>query len=122
LAATWRGPIEITLLDGPVAEAIAAYAETHRVDLVVMTTHGRGLLSRAWLGSVADRLVRQLPMPMLLVRPHETDPADITNPPSINHVLIPLDGSELSECIVPHALALGRLMGALAQHAYFWAV
>ena len=87
-----------------------------------MTTHGRGLLSRAWLGSVADRLVRQLPMPMLLVRPHETDPADITNPPSIKHVLIPLDGSELSECIVPHALALGRLMGALAQHAYFWAV
>jgi nucleotide-binding universal stress UspA family protein len=112
LATAWHGPIETRLLDGPVAETIAVYAESHHCDLVVMTTHGRGVLSRAWLGSVADRLVRQLPMPMLLVRPHETDPADIANPPSINHVLIPLDGSELSECIVPHALALGRLTGA----------
>jgi nucleotide-binding universal stress UspA family protein len=109
LATGWHGPTETTLLDGPVAEAIAAYAESHHIDLVVMTTHGRGALSRAWLGSVTDRLVRQLPMPMLLVRPHETDPADITNPPSIKHVLIPLDGSDMSERIIPHALALGRL-------------
>jgi nucleotide-binding universal stress UspA family protein len=112
LATSWHGPIETTLLDGSVTESIAAYTESHRVDLVVMTTHGRGALSRAWLGSVADRLIRRLPMPMVLVRPHENDPADSANPPRINHLLIPLDGSELSEQIVAHASALGRLTNA----------
>ena len=112
LATGWGSPIQTALLDEPVTDAIAAYAESHRIDLVAMTTHGRGALSRAWLGSVADRLVRQLPMPMLLLRPHETEPADVINPTSIKHVLVPLDGSELSERIIPHALALGGLMGA----------
>lgn len=112
LATSWHGPIETMLLDGSVTESITAYAESHRVDLVVMTTHGRGALSRAWLGSVADRLIRRLPMPMLVVRPHETDPADLANPSSIDHLLIPLDGSELSEQIIAHAIALGRLTGA----------
>ncbi len=34
-----------------------------------MTTHGRGGLQRAWLGSVADQLVRSLTVPLLLIRP-----------------------------------------------------
>ena len=51
-------------------------------------------------------------MPMLLVRPHETDPADIAQPSSIDHLLIPLDGSKLSEQIVAPAIALGRLTDA----------
>lgn len=112
LSATWSGPIETALLDGSAAEAIMAYAEEHGIDLVVLTTHGRGALSRAWLGSVADRLIRRLPMPMLLIRPHETDPVTIANPPSIKHILIPLDGSPMSECILPHATELGQLTGA----------
>jgi len=112
LATSWHGPIKTMLLDGSVTESIAAYAETHQVDLVVMTTHGRGALSRAWLGSVADGLIRRLPIPMLVVRPHEIDPADLANPTSIDHLLIPLDGSELSGQVVAHAIALGRLTNA----------
>src|SRR5688572_1393117 len=45
---------EISVLRGTPAAALAAYAEAHEVDLIVMTTHGRGGLSRFWLGSVAD--------------------------------------------------------------------
>jgi nucleotide-binding universal stress UspA family protein len=112
LRTLWPGPIETILLAGAATEAIATYAESHGVDLVVMTTHGRGTLSRAWLGSVADQLVRQLPMPMLLVRPHATDPADSANPPRIDHILIPLDGSDWSASIIAPATALGRLTDA----------
>jgi nucleotide-binding universal stress UspA family protein len=112
LAASSGGPITTALLDGPVAEAIAAYAEAEGIELVVLTTHGRGAFSRAWLGSVADRLLRRLPMPMLMVRPHEAAPAEIASPPRISHLLVPLDGSKLSEGILPHALALGRPSGA----------
>jgi hypothetical protein len=43
------------------------------MDLIVMTTHGRGGLSRVLLGSVADGLVQQTSVPVLLIR------SDLTN-------------------------------------------
>src|SRR5687767_6433867 len=45
------------LLDGPVIDALSDYAATNDIDLVVMTTHGRGGITRLWMGSVADSLV-----------------------------------------------------------------
>src|SRR5688572_19257901 len=64
-----RTASETAVLRGPVAGSLAQYASAHDIDLVIMTTHGRGGLSRAWLGSVADELVRQLNIPILVLRP-----------------------------------------------------
>jgi nucleotide-binding universal stress UspA family protein len=100
-----------TLVDGLIADAIHEQALAVGADLVVMATHGRGPLSRFWLGSVADTLVRRLPMPILLVRPQEGTPnlgAEVT----VRRILIPLDGSELAEQILEPATALGRLTQA----------
>jgi nucleotide-binding universal stress UspA family protein len=100
-----------TLLDGPIAESLAEQAVAAEADLIVMTTHGRGPLSRFWLGSVADKLVRLAPMPLLLVRPTDGAP-NLSEEPLPRHILIPLDGSELAEQILEPALALGRLADA----------
>ena len=100
---------DVALLDGRVADVLYEQGVSAGVDLVVMATHGRGPLSRVWLGSVADELVRRLPTPLLLVRPGETAP-DLAHPPAMRHVLIPLDGSALAEDILEPALELGRLM------------
>ena len=83
------------LLDGPVADAISRHAAATGADLLVMTTHGRGPLVRFWLGSVADALVRQASIPILLVQPKEAAP-DLTQEPVVRRVLIPLDGSDLA--------------------------
>jgi nucleotide-binding universal stress UspA family protein len=99
------------LLDGAVAAAIAQYAAEVDVDLVTMTTHGRGGISRAWVGSVADSLVRRASVPILLIRPKEQE-LDWGARRDARHVLVPLDGSELSEGILEPALALGSLSGA----------
>lgn len=98
-------------LDGEVVPAIAEQA--HLVDggLVVMTTHGRGPVSRFWLGSVADELVRTLPVPILLVRPEEGEPAPRA---ATGRIVVPLDGSELGEAaLVPAAELAERLDAAL---------
>jgi nucleotide-binding universal stress UspA family protein len=100
-----------TLLDGRIADVLYEQGVATGVDLVVMATHGRGPLSRLWLGSVADELVRRLPTPLLLVRPGETAP-DFAHPPAVRHVLIPLDGSALAEGILGVAVELGRLLQA----------
>ena len=47
---------------------ILEYAKNTKVDLIVMGTHGRGALAHAILGSVAERVVRFAPCPVLTVR------------------------------------------------------
>jgi nucleotide-binding universal stress UspA family protein len=47
---------------------ILAYAVTHKVDLIVMGTHGRSGVSHLLLGSIAERVVRTAPCPVLTVR------------------------------------------------------
>ena len=111
LAADRTIDTSVSVLDGTVADALLAHATATKVDLVVMATHGRGALSRFWLGSVTDRLVRRAPMPVLLVRPHDQAP-DLGQEPVIRHVLVPLDGSALAEQILAHAIALGTSMDA----------
>jgi nucleotide-binding universal stress UspA family protein len=100
-----------TLVDGPVADALHEHGSAVAADLVVMATHGRGGLSRFWLGSVADKLIRHLPMPILLVRPHGEAP-DLSRDHVPQHILVPLDGSNLSEQAIGPAVELGTLMDA----------
>jgi universal stress protein A len=52
----------------PYREVVTAVA-AEQADLVVIGTHGRGGIDRALLGSVADRVVRSAPCPVLTVRP-----------------------------------------------------
>lgn len=93
------------LLDGRAAGAINRHAMESGVDLIVMTTQGRGAVARFLLGSVSDALVRQSTIPILFVRPEESK-LDVTEEPEFRHVLIPLDGSELAEQILEPAAAL----------------
>ncbi len=106
-------PIRLTkaVVDGSTVDAILGRAQEVAADLIVMTTHGRGPVSRAFLGSVADELIRRCPIPVLLIRPHEALP-DLRQKPSATKVLIPLDGSPASEQVVGPAMQLGSALGA----------
>jgi nucleotide-binding universal stress UspA family protein len=106
--------ITAVLEEGEIVPTLRRFASDSRADLVVMTTHGRGPLGRFWLGSVADELVRVLPMPLLLVRPADTvsDAAQFGIEPPLKKILIPLDGSKLAEQMIDRAVELGRLTGA----------
>ena len=56
-----------------IADAIVAYAKTNNIDLIVTGTHGRGTVKHFLMGSVAERVVRTAPCPVLTVRAHERD-------------------------------------------------
>lgn len=72
------------------------------IDLVVMATHGRGPISRAWIGSVADALVRGCRAPVLLVHPGKEEEEGFEPLGAPRKVLVPLDGSDLAESILGH--------------------
>jgi nucleotide-binding universal stress UspA family protein len=90
------------------SDGILQRAHDRKADLIVMTTHGRGAIDRFFLGGVADELVRQAAIPVLMVRPREPAPG-IAPEPSLAHVLVPLDGSPLAERILEPALNVARL-------------
>ena len=75
--ATLRGEqphARLEVVSGNPAVEILRVAAERGVDLIVMTTHGRGALGRWVFGSVADRVARSSPVPVLLVRPRESEP------------------------------------------------
>jgi nucleotide-binding universal stress UspA family protein len=104
--------VDASLEDAPVASAITHRAAEIKSDLIVMTTHGYTGMSRVWLGSVADGVVRRSETPVLLLRPEGGSSATTEPPPLFKNILIPLDGSEQAESILPHAISLGALGGA----------
>lgn len=55
------------------AEAITRYAKGNAIDLIITATHGRGAVKHFLLGSVAERVVRTAPCPVLTVHAHERD-------------------------------------------------
>lgn len=106
--------VESTVLDrSDVARAIAEHAEETKPDLVVMTRHDHSRLERLVLGSVSETVVRRVNAPVLIVPESKSgEHASLTGRVSINHVLVTLDGSDLSAQILPHARAIAEAMGS----------
>ena len=63
--------VERSVVSGAAHRAICDYAREHDIDLIVMGTHGRTGLAHAALGSVAERVLRGAPSPVLIVRPDQ---------------------------------------------------
>jgi nucleotide-binding universal stress UspA family protein len=105
--------VQTWLVDGDVVGAIGEQVELLKADLVVLSTHGRGAFGRFWLGSVADQLVRTLPVPQLLIRPKgDEERVDLERETPMKHLLVALDGSSLSEQILAPAAKLAEAMEA----------
>ena len=81
------------VMKGDVASSICDVANAQDIDLIAMTTHGRTGMSRWALGSVADRVIRTACQPIFLVR--GTTEVHLTE--GTPRILVPLDGSPLSE-------------------------
>ncbi len=92
-------------------EQIIATAISTDSDLIAMATHGASWIARGVLGSVADRVVHTSPVSVLLLRPGELD-VSITGATRIKNVIVPLDGSPVSEAAVGVGRDLSRAVNA----------
>jgi nucleotide-binding universal stress UspA family protein len=99
------------IIEGEVADTLRNTVADGLADMIVMTTHGRGPLARFWLGSVADELVRTLPVPLMLVRPSREAP-ELKFVPTVRRILLPLDSTPLAEQMIAPATELARTMHA----------
>jgi len=67
------GAVGLVITSTSPSAAIVTYAHDASVDLIVMGTHGRGAIAHLLMGSVAERVVRIAPCPVLTVRHPEHD-------------------------------------------------
>lgn len=109
LAARFAGAARFHHLEGLVPETLVEEVMERKIDLVVMNVHGWGYVTRSIVGSVSDYLLRHVHVPLLLT--HAPPGAEPTCEPvtAPRRILICLDGSRLSETILPLAEQLARL-------------
>lgn len=105
-------PTTHAVLEGETIVSVSDRARDTGADLIVMTSHGRTGLSRAWLGSVAEGVLRRSPVPILVLRPVKSTGDRRAAHHLFKRVLVPLDGSALSMDILPAAAMLARCSNA----------
>lgn len=93
---------------GDTAGRIVDHAAEMRVDLVVLCAHGRSGLGRWLFGSIAQKVLAVGVAPVLMVLPTAgSEPRQ----PTLDHILLPLDGTPDAEIALPLAEQLARATG-----------
>ena len=100
----WIDP-EFEYRHGSPQDAIIRYAKTRNIDLIVMGTHGRGAFAHAVLGSVAEKVIRNAPCPVLTVHSQHRNLLG-------RNILVPTDFEAASESALIYARTLCRVFGA----------
>ncbi len=95
---------------GSPAEEILRVAEDEGCGIIAMSTHGRNAIARGILGSVTDKVVHASTLPVLTVTPERAKRYGSEDGASLSTVMVPLDGSELSERALPFAVQLARAL------------
>jgi nucleotide-binding universal stress UspA family protein len=92
---------------GNPARRIVDIAAELRAEMIVMASHGRGAIGRLIYGSVADRVGRESPVPVMVVRTKQLAPG----PVGISRLVVPLDGSSRAESALPVATTISQRLG-----------
>jgi nucleotide-binding universal stress UspA family protein len=95
------------LADGHYADEILSYAENNDIDLILMASHGRSGIRRWRMGSVADKVLRAAKVPVLFIRAGAEGTTPYDEWPT-RAIVVPLDGSERAESVLPHVIALAK--------------
>ena len=95
-----------------VAEAIIQASEFQGANLIVMGAHGRDGIPRLLLGSVAERVLRESQLPVMLVRARDQGG---NKTPQFKNILVAVDGSKPSQLALVQAKELAHDLGAALE-------
>ena len=101
-----------TMRGDAVAAVLLDYAEANDIDLIVMGTHGQRGLGHFFLGSTAERVVRETRCPVLTVRVDSGAALAEDHPSRIHRILVPIDFSDRSEETLRYAFELADVWDA----------
>jgi len=103
--------VQSEIAAGYPAEEILSYAEKNGIDIILIATHGRSGIRRWVMGSVAEKVLKASKVPVWLIRAGVPEEIVYDKWPR-RTILVPLDGSEFAEAVLPHVEALAKQRGA----------
>ena len=101
-----EGNVKCVVEKGKAEQVIIEEAAADKGTLITMATHGRSGIDRWLVGSVAEKVLRGTTNPLLLIRASEE--AKTEGQATLKSVVVPLDGSELAECVLPMVVGLAK--------------
>ena len=99
--------VEYSIREGKPAENIINFAHSEGIELLIISTHGSGGLSRWNISSVTQKVINLIYLPVLLVRANNLPESEQTKV-TYRRILLPIDSSRRAECSLSAAIALAR--------------
>lgn len=91
------------VLEGLIAEGITEYAQNRGMKLIVLSSHGRHGLTQWGISSITQKIILSAQTSLLIIRAHQYvgHSDELTEAPAYRHILVPLDGSQRAENVLP---------------------
>jgi nucleotide-binding universal stress UspA family protein len=95
--------VQAVILEGLVAEGINEYAQNQAMKLIILSSHGRHGLTQWGISSITQKIILSAPTSVLIVRAHQQNipSGELSAIPLYHHILVPLDGSQRAEHVLP---------------------
>ena len=95
--------VRMTVLEGLVAEGITEYAQNQGMKLIILSSHGRNGLTQWGISSITQKIILSAQTSLLIVRAHQYGDysAELSAAPLYQRILVPLDGSQRAENVLP---------------------
>lgn len=97
-----QASVKLVVLEGKPAEKILKYAEVEKIELMIMSSHGRSGIMPWSLGSTVNKVINKAGIPLIVIRAKEIP--DYTR--LFSRIIVPLDGSEKSTGVLPFIKAI----------------
>lgn len=103
--------VEEKVLEGPAAEQIVEFARANEIELIILSSHGQSGFTGWNLSSIAQKILLRAHTSIMIIRAYQAPAADVAGL-HYRRLLVPLDGSQRAEFILPVAAALARAQQA----------
>jgi len=90
--------VQTEVREGLIAEGITEYAQNQGMKLIILSSHGRHGLTQWGISSVTQKTILSAQTSLLIVRAHA---GELTEAPVYRNILVPLDGSQRAENVLP---------------------
>ena len=104
-------PAEKQILEGPAAEQIVEFSRTNDIPLIMLSSHGQSGLSGWNVSSIVQKIVLRAHTSIMIIRAYQLASTDMTGL-GYHRLLIPMDGSQRAEFILPVVATLARTQDA----------
>ena len=109
--------VRAVVLEGLIAQGITEYAQNQEIKLIILSSHGRSGLTHWGISSITQKIILNAPTSVLIVRANQSEiqADELSSIPLYKHILVPLDGSQRAENVLPIITQLAHFHNSQLQ-------